>query len=68
LEASPGKFARPIFKITRTKWWTGGMDQAVECLLCKYKALTKKKKMTYEASLANRNPEFKPQYDSSKKN
>jgi hypothetical protein len=29
----------PIFKITRAKW-TGGVAQAVECLLCKLKALS----------------------------
>jgi hypothetical protein len=44
----------PFSKITRTKW-TGGVAQAVEYLLCKYKALnlnpspTKRKK--FEASL-----------------
>jgi Zn ribbon nucleic-acid-binding protein len=39
-EASPGKwFARSISKITRAKW-TGGVIQAVECLLCKHEALT----------------------------
>jgi hypothetical protein len=38
-EASPGKqFTRPISKISRAKW-TGGVAQAVECLLCKHKAL-----------------------------
>jgi hypothetical protein len=40
---------RPLPKISRAKW-IGGMAQAVECLLCKVKALssnfslTKKKK------------------------
>jgi hypothetical protein len=46
----------PISKITRAKW-TGSMDQEVECLLCKGKALgsnpsptkqRKKKKKTLE--------------------
>jgi hypothetical protein len=34
-----------ISKITRAKW-TGGMDQAVECLLCKYKAPSSNSKST----------------------
>jgi hypothetical protein len=38
-----------ISKITRAKW-TGGMDQAVECLLCKYKAPSSNSKSTPKKS------------------
>jgi hypothetical protein len=44
-----------IFKTTRTKW-TGGVAQEVECLLCKYEALSsnphEKKKVDREQKLS----------------
>jgi hypothetical protein len=42
MQDQPGEIfheTSPISKIIRGKW-TGGVAQAVECLLCKYKALS----------------------------
>jgi hypothetical protein len=39
VQGQPTQIVDPIFKRTRTKW-AGGVAQAVECLLCKNKALS----------------------------
>jgi hypothetical protein len=46
-KASPGKYSQdPISKITEAKC-TGGVAQAVECLLCKHKALSSDPNLTH---------------------